>query len=310
MSQEVARALKPDDLIFNEIMYQPLTDNQDGFPDQSEYIEIYNRRPYAISLEGIYLHNEPNNSGNYTVMSPVSSVQKWIPSNGYLLLYPEMNSLNFNESRVASFFNLSEDENMIPLRFERNSLSLPTVGRKIFLADSTGKTIDWIDYSPDWHNPNLIDHRGVALERINPDIKTNDPLNWSSSANIEGGTPGKLNSLYQTPEQISEEQGVYLNPNPFSPDGAGFQDHLFISYKLNEPDYLIRIRIFDRYGRLVRNLVHGEAAGLEGSYIWDGMTDDGQAGRIGIYIILLEAYNSSAGRSLQFKETAVLARMF
>lgn len=310
LKSAVARPLNPEDLIFNEIMYQPLTDNRNGLPDQSEYIELFNRRPYAISLEGIYLHDEPSNSGNYTVISPVSSAQKWIPSNGYLMLYPEVSNPSFNESRVAKFFNLSEDEKMTTMRFERNSLSLPTTGRKIFIADSTGKTIDWVHYSPDWHNPNLIDNRGIALERVNPDFTTNDPLNWSSSANIEGGTPGKMNSIYQTPEQMVGDHGVFLNPNPFSPDGTGFEDHLFISYKLKEPDYLIRIRIFDRYGRPVRNLVHGEAAGFEGTYIWDGRTDDGQAGRIGIYIILFEAYNSSLGKTLNFKETAVLARKF
>ncbi len=310
LSRPVARPLKEGDLIFNEIMFQPLTDNQNGLPDQSEYIEVYNRRSYPISLEGIILHDEPDNSGRYSIIDPVSSVQKWIPSNGYLLFYPEEGGSNFSESRVAKFFNLSEDETMIPLRTERNTLSLPAAGRKIFLADSTGMTIDWVGFTPDWHNPNLIDNRGIALERINPELGTNDPLNWSSSANIEGGTPGKMNSIHQTPQQMASQQGVFLDPNPFSPDEDGYQDHLFINYKLDEPDYLIRIRIFDRYGRLVRNLVHGETAGFEGSHIWDGRTDDGQTGRIGIYIILLEAYNSSQGERLQFKETAVLARKF
>lgn len=310
LNQPIARPLEPEDLIFNEIMYQPLDDGQNGMPGQSEFIEIYNRRPYAISIEGIFLHDEPDQSGNYSEMNPVNSVQKWIPSNGYLLFYPEATMQNFSESRVSTFFDLSEDDNMLPLRIERNSLSLPNIGRKIFLADSTSRIIDVVDYSPDWHNPNLVDNRGFALERINPDLATNDALNWSSSAHVEGGTPGQKNSIDQAPGLLSGQTGVFLNPNPFSPDGAGFEDHLFISYKLDEPDYLIRIRIFDRYGRLVRNLVHGEPAGFEGSYIWDGRTDDGMTNRIGIYIILLEAYNSSEGRTLQFKETAVLARKF
>lgn len=310
LRKPIVRPLESGDLVFNEIMYQPISDNRDGMPDQSEYIEIFNRRSYPISLEGIFLHNEPDNSGNYTIISPVNSTHKWIPGHGFLLFYPETTISTFDESRVAVFFDISEVEDMIPIRMDRNSLSLPNTGRQIFLADSVGNTIDWVDYTPDWHNPNLIDIRGIALERINPYIDTNDPLNWSSSANIEGGTPGQQNSIYQTPEKMVDQRGVSLNPNPFSPDGSGFQDHLFINYKLDEPDYLIRIRIFDRYGRLVRNLVHGEPAGFDGSYIWDGRTDDGQTNRIGIYIILLEAYNSSTGRTLQFKETAVLARQF
>jgi gliding motility-associated-like protein len=106
------------------------------------------------------------------------------------------------------------------------------------------------------------------------------------------------------------DTGVDLSPNPFSPDGDGFDDALLINYKLDEPDYLLKIRIFDRYGRLVRKLAEARPAGFDGSIIWDGMTDSGQTNRIGIYIVLIEAYNSSNGSNRTFKETAVIARQF
>ena len=310
IEQPVAQPLQPADIVFNEIMYNPLADDRDGIPDQSDYIEIYNRRPYALSLEGIFLHDEPNENGQIVRIDPITSSQRWIPANGYALFYPEPSARPFTESRTAQFFELSED--FAPFAFQsiRTTLSLPNTGRRVYLADSTRTVIDMVDYSPDWHNPNLVDTRGIALERINPDFETNDASNWSSNTTIQGGSPGRQNSIYQEPQFVGSDTGVFLDPNPFSPDGDGFEDNLFINYNFDEPDYLLRVRIYDRYGRLVRTLAEGTAAGFQGSLIWDGLTDDGQRNRIGIYIVFVEAYNSSNGRNRAFRETAVLARQF
>ncbi len=237
----------------------------------------------------------------------------WIPAGGYLLLYPEPEEAPFSESRVARFFELPDE--LIPpaVRFDRTTLSLPRSGRLIVLSDSAGTVLDHVDYRESWHNPNLIDTRGIALERIHPDLSSNDPSNWGSTADLKGGTPGRENTLFQNTEELPEngEAGsLTLAPNPFSPDGDGEEDHLFIRYRLDEPDYLIRVRIFDRYGRLVRTLTDSQPAGFEGTLIWDGLADDGQENRIGIYIILFEAYNSTTSRNRSFREAAVLARRF
>ncbi|MCC5942172.1 MAG: lamin tail domain-containing protein [Balneolaceae bacterium] len=310
IEQPVAQPLQPGDLVFNEIMYNPLADDRDGIPDQSEYIEIYNRRSYAVSLEGIFLHDEPNENDEIVRIEPLTSSQRWLPANGYALFYPEPTARPFTESRTARFFELSDDFEPFAFQAIRTTLSLPNAGRRVYLADSTRTVIDMVDYSPDWHNPNLVDTRGISLERVNPDLETNDPSNWSSNTTIQGGSPGMQNSIFQETAVSITDTGVFLDPNPFSPDGDGFEDNLFINYKFDEPDYLLRVRIYDRYGRLVRTLAEGTAAGFEGSIIWDGLTDDGQRNRIGIYIVFVEAYNSSSGRNRAFRETAVLARQF
>jgi hypothetical protein len=310
LDQPVAQPVLQGDLVFNEIMFNPIADNRDGLPEQSEYIEIYNRRPYAISMEGLFLHDEPDDHGEIVRIEPVSSSARWIPANGYALFYPETQSKVIRESRTGSFFEIPEEFEPFAMRVNRATLSLTNTGRMVYLADSTMATIDMVNYSPDWHNPNLIDTRGIALERINPDFETNNPSNWSSSATILGGTPGSENSIFQESEVTVTSTGVELSPNPFSPDGGGHEDNLFINYLFDEPDYLLRIRIYDRYGRLVRNLVEGKNAGFEGSVIWDGRTDNGQTNRIGIYIVLVEAYNSSNGSNHTFRETAVIARQF
>jgi hypothetical protein len=291
-------------------MFDPISDNRDGLPDQSDYVEIHNPNSYAISLEGIFLHNEPDENGDITRMDPISTRARWIPAGGYALFYPEPERQPFEESRTALFFNMLPEFSPFALQTERSTMSLPISGRQIYLADSTQTTIDMVDYREEWHNPNIIDTKGIALERINPDYESNDPANWGSNTALVGGSPGIENSIFQSSDPLLAETGVELSPNPFSPDGDGFDDVLLINYKLDEPDYLLKIRIYDRYGRLVRKLAEATPAGFEGSVIWDGMTESGQTNRIGIYIVLIEAYNSSSGSNRAFKETAVIARQF
>jgi hypothetical protein len=310
LSQDISQPMEPGDLVINEIMFDPISDNRDGLPDQSDYVEIYNPNSYSISLEGIFLHDEPDENGDITRIDPLSTRARWIPANGYALFYPEPDRQPFEESRTASFFNIAPGFSPFALQTERTTMSLPISGRQIYLADSTLATIDMVEYSADWHNPNIIDTKGIALERVNPDFDSNDPANWGSNASPEGGSPASENSIFQTSDPLLVDTGVDLSPNPFSPDGDGFDDVLLINYMLDEPDYLLKIRIYDRYGRLVRKLAEGVPAGFNGSVLWDGMTDSGQTNRIGIYVVLIEAYNSATGSNRTFKETAVIARQF
>jgi len=309
LQRPVAQPLTSGDLAINEIMYDPLSDDFDQLPNQSDYLELVNRRPYAISLEGIYIHDQPDENGEVRNLEPISSQSKWIPANGFALLYPENEPGPAETSRVGRFFDLTHSNDSHLLQIERTTLSLPLAGRKVYLADSLGTVIDWVDYRPEWHNPNLIDTKGISLERINPQDESAS-ANWGSSTVPSGGTPSAENSLYQTPQTTAETNRFILEPNPFSPDGDGNEDNLFISYSFEDPNYMLRIRIFDRYGRLVRNLSHSHHAGFNGSLIWNGRSDDGVTGRIGIYIIHVEAYNSSNGDKKIFKEVAVLARRF
>lgn len=306
----IALKAKPGDLVINEIMFDPISSTTQNPAGQSEYIEIYNRRNHTIFIDGIHLRNEEVYSPSVSIMEPSESGIHWVPENGYLLLYPENANTGFHSSRVAQYFDISFEFEPFAIRFQRSTLSLPLSGRKIVLSNSDREVIDQVHYQPEWHNPNLIDTRGLSLERVNPYLSSNDPDNWSSSATSKGGTPGYKNSLFQLPEQKTDEYGITLEPNPFSPSGDGNNDNLYVNYKLEEPDYLVRVRIFDRYGRLVRNLAESYPAGPEGSLIWDGRTEQGQNNRIGIYIVVFEAFNSTTGRKRVYRETAVLARQF
>lgn len=296
-----------DDIVINEIMYNPLSESDDNQPDQSEYIELHNTGSSAVSLEGLVLHDEPDENGAVRNLQPVSTTAKWVPSGGHVLIYADK-APDFAKSNTANFFDISDPEERSLMRIDRSTLSLASNNDAIYVADENGVTVDSVFYDESWQNPNLVDTRGISLERISPEGPSSEKSNWGSSVNPKGGTPNQENSIYQSKSNPPEDSGISFTPNPFSPDDDGKDDNLFINYKLEKNDYLIKIRIYDRYGRLVKKLADGKQAGFSGQLIWDGRKNDGSRNRIGIYIVIFEAYNSANGEDKAFKKPVVLAR--
>jgi hypothetical protein len=169
-----------------------------------------------------------------------------------------------------------------------------------------GNIIDSLIYSDDWHNKNINVTKNKSLERINPSLDSNYPENWSTSASIEGATPGEQNSIYA--DNNNKQSQISVSPNPFSPDNDGFEDFCIINFKLKETTSQIRIKIFDNRGRLVRTLSNNQPAGAEGAVVFDGLGDDGQTLRMGIYIVFLESLNSTSGILEHLKSVVVVAR--
>lgn len=307
---QVSQPITKGSVVINEILYDPLSDSEDNLPDQTEYIELYNTQDYAISLEEIFLNDAPDEDNEVNRLDPISSLFKWIPPKGYFLIFSEDQTFSFAESQLAEYFGLESQSDQFTMQIDRSSLSLSASGDAIFITDSSGTTIDSVFYDESWQNPNRVSVDGVALEKINPTGPSNAETNWSSSTDVSGGTPNQENSIFQEQSATPANVGISFSPNPFSPDDDGFEDFLSINYTLDEADYLLRVRIYDRYGREVRELVDGKPAGFSGNLIWDGLTDEGNKNRVGIYIVLFEAYNSAAGNDRNFKETVVIARKF
>ncbi len=307
-SHTIPLAFQPQkqDLVFNEIMYEPVTDRYGSHPDQSEYIEIYNRSDVPLQLNGLYLHDRPDKNGEVRMLKPPGPDHAMLLPDAYALFYADT-SRTLETARIYRAFSLPASAGFYPFQIDRLTLGLSTQGDEVYLSDQNGRILDSLWYHPDWHNPALPDTRGISLERIHPDAATMDPDNWTSNTIPEGGTPGQKNSVATVPD-TSAPSGLKLQPNPFSPDGSGTNDHLIIRYSLDEPDYLLHVRIFDRSGRLVRTLADGTRAGKSGRLIWDGRTDGGVMNRTGIYIIHFTASNFHSGKQQVYREAAVLAR--
>ena len=270
------------DLIINEIMFDPQVNN-------SEFIEFYNYGNSSLNIGGWKVEDL---SGNFYKISDASFV---VPQNNYFVLAAD--------SQIFDNYDLSNFKNISVLN--AGSLGL-SADETIILKDIRGNTIDSISYNDKWHNKNFSSTKNISLERINPEMDGNNSMNWSSSVNPHGATPGKINSIFS--ENKSTEEKISVLPNPFSPDNDGFEDFTIVNYSLSQKTSQVRIKIFDNRGRLLRTLLNNQPSGSKGSVIFDGLEEDGTPFRIGIYIIFLEALNETSGVLEILKTVVVVAR--
>ncbi len=295
---------EPGEIIINEVMYQPIAERYSSRPDQSEYIEIFNRSGLHLHIDNLILHDRPDKNGHVRNLIPENPDLVSLPPERYAVFYADTSTLQ-HDTRLFRAFSIPESAGGYFLRINRQTLGLSTQGDELYLSDGL-HILDSLWYHPSWHNPNISDVRGISLERISHDVITQNRTNWTSSSSHEGGTPGFINSA-TAPVAEDIHHGLKLAPNPFSPNGDGHNDHLLIHYQLDEPDYLMHVRVFDRQGRLVRTLADGLQAGRSGKLVWDGRTDRGLMNRAGLYIIHFEAFSSKNNNRKAWRAVAVLA---
>jgi hypothetical protein len=184
--------------------------------------------------------------------------------------------------------------------------SFPDDKGDVVLIDINGTILDEVKYKEDWHFALIENDEGVALERIDPNGKSDDKSNWHSAASTAGfGTPTYKNSQYKLTESINAT--VEVTPKIFSPDNDGADDIAIINYKVEESGYVANVTVFDASGRIVKYLVRNSLLGLSGSWNWDGLGEKNNKLPIGTYVIYTEIFNLQ-GKRKSFKNTLVLAR--
>ncbi len=263
-------------LVINEIMADPLAGD-------AEWVELFNPHLDPVNLCGWTLSDADT-------LHPVRLTEEnvGISSGGFVVLAAD--------SSVADRYPVLDGPLLVPQSFP----GLNNAGDRIVLSDPAGWIVDAVSYDASWGGGS-----GVSLERINPALASNDPANWSACAALEGGTPGRTNSVFA--EALPSSAKLSVSPNPFSPDGDGMDDAALISYSLPTATASINLRIFDVRGRLVRTLRGAAPSGSQAIVVWDGKDDAGQLLRMGIYIIHLEGLNSSAGMLFSDQIPVVLA---
>ncbi len=269
-------------IVINEIMYDPLTGN-------AEWVEIYNPGSKNVNISG-WKFAESTNIINLSD----STFQVLLPG-AYIVISDDTTIFN-----RFPYLRTYDPSNKLIIK----SLSLSNDGELVKIVDASNNTIEEVTYSPKWHSPNIPDEKGYSLERINPNLPGNSG-NWSSCADPLGGTPMKRNSIYTT---IPLSTGkITVSPNPFSPDGDGFEDFTIIKYSLPYKASQVRMKVFDVKGRLVRTLLNNLYSGSEGEIIFNGLNDDGEKLRIGIYILFIETVDDKGGTFETIKSTVVVA---
>ncbi len=274
----------PGDLIINEVLYQPEVGG-------SRFIELYNNSNKTLNLNGLEIVNAQKTSGN---------VRQSIRSD-FLLLPDAYVAITDNPQDILSRYPGASSRNLL-----RSGVPTLDAGSGNVSIRTVGVTLDSFDYSDQLHFALLTTRRGVSLERLSPNAPTNSPGNWHSAASTAGfATPGYQNSQFFVKTGVLEHT-VNIPRKTFSPDGDGFEDVLLIEYATDQPGATLSIRIFDAQGRLVRRLMDNELLAAQGSFKWDGVADNGQRARIGIYVLWVEML-TAAGNVERQKISVTLA---
>ncbi|MGZ4048216.1 MAG: lamin tail domain-containing protein [Bacteroidia bacterium] len=274
------------DIVINEILYDP---NSPGV----DYVEIYNRSTKVIDLKTMTLSQY--DTINNTIVSPEN-----ISTDGYLLFPKDYLVLSENGSIVKTQYHTTDPERFLDMN---NLPSLNISGGTVCLSTSTA-IIDNFKYYADMQFGLLNITKGVSLERIDFDRLTQDRTNWHSAAEDMGfGTPGYKNSQYHNAGET--DNALEITPDIFSPDDDGFNDVVNINYHFAIPGFTANVTIYDSKGRIVKLLEQNELLGIKGTISWDGIDNDREKARIGIYIIYFEVFDLS-GNVKHYKKTCVL----
>ena len=263
----------PGSLLVSEVLFNP-------YPGSCDYVELYNSRSFAISLQGVLLVKCGSNGamGRFYHL-PSSYVVE--PHQYVVFTTDAMDLVNQYSVRYPS--RVVQLEAMPSFANAEGTVL-------VALDDST--VIDCLKYKESFHSPLLMDREGVALERRSFDVDTQLPSNWFSASSTVGyGTPTAPNS--QSKECFFLKDDFILSGETISPDGDGYQDVLEIHYQIVPSDSPLHcnLSILDRQGHLVRKLLHGALLGTEGSVEWNGLDMQQKPCSRGDYLLVIEVYD-------------------
>ncbi|MBN2756368.1 MAG: hypothetical protein JXR51_04250, partial [Bacteroidales bacterium] len=166
--------------------------------------------------------------------------------------------------------------------------------------------LDDFSYIDDMHFALISDKEGVSLERVSPLVPTADLSNWQSAAeNVGFASPANINSHYV---QFSDNENdeIKLEPEVFSPNNDGYDDKVFIRYNFKESGYVANVSIYNAKGRLIKRIAKNELLASQGSFSWNGLSENESISAIGIYMVYFEVFNLQ-GVVKKYKKTCVLA---
>lgn len=257
------------DIVINEILFNPPTGG-------SDFVELYNASDRILDLKELIIARADEQDSLITLI-PVSSLSRLLLPDQYVALTPD-------PSWVKQHYFSPNPEGIL-------SCKLPTLpddaGTVVLLRDT--QRLDQLTYADDWHFPLLDEVEGVSLERISPQAPTQDSMNWhSAAASVGYGTPAYRNSQFVN---LADASQLAVTPKVFSPDQDGYHDVLVIQYEMDQPGYVMNIRIVDAAGRPVVHLVQNALLDQSGFFVWDGIGADGRNVRMGHYILLAEYFD-------------------
>ena len=161
---------QPNDIIINEIMAD--ADPAVGLP-AAEFIELYNQSEFPVDLTGWTFSDATATQSFPTII---------LQPDSFLIVCDDANSVQFsglgNVAGLASFPSLNND------------------GDDLSLKNPEGNVINAVSYDLSWYQDENKSDGGWTLELIDPNSPCQAMNNWTASQSVEGGTPGKVNSVF------------------------------------------------------------------------------------------------------------------
>jgi hypothetical protein len=168
--QEPMAPVYPFDVVINELMADPSPPV--GLPE-AEYIELYNTLEVAVNTAGWELR--------------INGVKKKVPE---IVIAPRSFLLLCSTGAYERLYYYGDAAGIAGFQ------GLLNKGAQVEILDGKGNTIDRIDYSNSWYGDPSKSNGGWSLERIDPFRQCNQPANWKASLHPDGGSPGKVNSVF------------------------------------------------------------------------------------------------------------------
>lgn len=276
-----------DDLVINEILFNPNTGG-------SDFIELYNVSNKFLNLKGLSISNKSKENNQIILVEDFL-----LNKGGYVCI---------TNDTVDIINNYFIPDSVIFLNHKLPSFDDKDGNVSISILDtisSTFTTIDSFDYNEDMHSSFISNNEGISLERKNPLLSSNDNFNWNSASTLVGGaTPGYKNSSFFELE-TNKGFGFKLLKKVFSPNFDGIDDELKIQYNFENANNLANIYILDAKGRYITKLMNNKTLGTQGIFSWDGHIDT-EVAPIGIYLLYYQIIDEK-GNSLNGKKAFVLA---
>jgi len=276
-------------VVFNELLFNPL-------PDDPDYIELYNLSEKIIDASELFLASVDDETGKTSTAKQVSGEQR-------LILPGSFYAVTSDRAKVTSRYSASVQDNIF------NAASLPSMPDErghLLLLNRQTDVIDEVLYSEKMHYSLLKGNEGISLEKIRPDLPSDESMNWhSASESVGWGTPGAENSVCT--DELSGSDEVIFSSAKISPDNDGFEDVLVIDLNTEGIGNAVSASVFDETGSYVRKIAENYFAGSQATLIWDGSADDGSIVNTGIYIVLIELYNDK-GKTERWKKVCAVIR--
>lgn len=277
------------DVVINELLF-------DAPPGMSEFIELFNRSDKVIDLNGFSIASADINSEGMPRMTSLKE--------NSFLLFPEQYVVLTRRSGQ-----LPDEDNRIDLSsvVELPSMfTLPDKEGKIILLNDKNQLMDLLCYNPLMHSVFIKEKEGISLERINPDLPTNERDNWYSAAFTGGySTPGYKNS--QEMCDAAEKESITVTPSVFTPDGDGTDEQVFLTIIPGGSGFIGNIVIYDMQGRMINTMCSNVLLGTETILSWNGKYADNRDAPMGIYLIYIEIFNEK-GMVKKYRKVVTLAR--